>query len=251
MTSSQRQDDFEMDDGGLISNTIADIIFDPKLLRAREARAQAIANATANSAANGAPETVAPDVLEVSAQRKRKRRRTAARKPKHQAAPPRESALERHQRKCVICSHAERETIDEQFLNWHSPMRIAIHYDLEVRGLFRHAHATGLYTSRQANLRSALDRVLERADQANISADGIVRTVRAYTCLTRDNRWVEPPTRVIFSSTPASPLVVAAPSAQNALNPPLELPAASQRSNSADLSAQILSSNLLDLISSD
>ena len=247
MTSYDGQDDFETDDGGLISNTIAEIIFDPKLRRGREARANAIANSTAAAA----PEAIAPGLIEVAAPRKRKRRRAASRKPKRQAAPPPESALKRHQRKCIICSHAERESIEEQFVNWHGPMRISIHYDLEIRGLFRHAHATGLYTSRQQNIRSALDRVLERADQANISADGIVRTVRAYTCLTADNHWVEPPTRVFFSSTPVSPLVIAAPSAQNALNPPLELPAAPPHSNSAALNAQILSSNLLDLISSD
>jgi hypothetical protein len=248
MTSPQLQDDFEMDDGGLIPNIIADIIFDPELRRANEARANAMANSSAETIA---PEIIAPETIEVPAPRKPKRRRAAPRRSKRRSAPSPESTLERHQRKCLICSHAERETIDEQFLNWHSPMRIAIHYDLEVRGLFRHAHATGLYISRQQNLRAALDRVLERADQATTSADGIVRTVRAYTCLTTDNHWVEPPTRVVFSSTPLSPLILAAPSGQTALNAPPELPAASPDSSSADLSAQILSSNLMDLISSD
>ena len=130
-------------------------------------------------------------------------------------------------------------------------MVIACDYDIEVRGIFRHAHATGLYTSRQQNIRSALDRVLERADQANISADGIVRTVRAYTCLTADNRWVEPPSRVIFSSASAPPLVVTAPSSQDSLNtaPLALLPSA--HSNPADLSAPILSSNPQKVISSD
>jgi hypothetical protein len=241
------QDDFETDDGGFISNTIAEIIFDPKLRRGRETRANAIANSTAATF----PETVAPALIEVPAPRKRKRRRAASRKPKRHAAPPPESALERHQRKCIICSHAERETIEAQFVNWHSPMRISIHYDLEIRGLSRHAHATGLYTSRQQNIRSALDRVLERADQANISADGIVRTVRAYTCLTADNRWVEPPSRVIFSSASASPLVVTAPPSQDSLSPAPVALLPPAHSNSADLSTAAIYSNPIELISGD
>lgn len=243
------QDDFETDQGGLIPITIAEIVFNPELRRGREARAKAIANRTATSAANSSSET--PQTIEVTTPRKRKRRRAAARKPKRRAAPPSVSALERHQRKCAICSHEEREAIDEEFLNWHSPLRVAIHYELPLRTVFRHAHATGLYTSRQQNLRSALDRVLERADQANISADGIVRTVRAYTCLTADNRWVEPPSRVIFSSASAPPLVVTAPSSQESLNPTPVALLSSTTVSPADVIALQAHPKLQDLISSD
>jgi hypothetical protein len=244
------QDDFETDQGGLIPTTIAEIVFNPELRRGREARTKAIANRTATAAASASPETIAPEIIEVATPQKRKRRR-AARKSKRRAAPLPESALERHQRKCAICSHEERESIDEEFLNWHSPLRVAIHYELPLRTVFRHAHATGLYLSRQQNLRSVLDRVLERADQANISADGIVRTVRAYTCLTADNRWVEPPSRVIFSSASAPPLVVSAPSRQESLDAAPVALLSWANVNQPEFAAQQTHSNLQDLISSD
>jgi hypothetical protein len=135
-----------------------------------------------------------------------KPRRAAIRNPKPLAAPARASSLDRHHRKCAVCSHPDRETIEELFLHWHSPLATAIHYRIPVRSLFRHAHATGLYSARQGNLRAVLDRILDRAEEATVTADSVIRAVRAYTCLTPDNQWIDPPSRVIFSTAPlASP----------------------------------------------
>lgn len=111
-------------------------------------------------------------------------------------------SLERHERKCVICSHPERAEIEELFLHWHNPWAIATGYKVPARSLYRHAHATGLYAARQGSLRPVLDRLLERVEDAKISGDCIIRAVRAYSCLGGDNKWTEPPTRVIFSSQP-------------------------------------------------
>jgi hypothetical protein len=111
--------------------------------------------------------------------------------------------LERHQRKCAICHHPEREVIEELFLDWHNPWNIAAGYKLSARSLYRHAHATGLYAARQDSLRPVLDRLLEKVEDAKISGDCIIRAVRAYSCLGADNKWTEPPARVIFSSQPA------------------------------------------------
>jgi hypothetical protein len=110
--------------------------------------------------------------------------------------------LERHQRKCAICHHPEREEIEELFLHWHNPCNIAAGYKVPARSLYRHAHATGLYSARQDSLRPVLDRLLERVEDAKISGDCIIRAVRAYSCLGADNKWTEPPARVIFSSQP-------------------------------------------------
>jgi hypothetical protein len=242
MTGSRHQDEFETDSDPPTSPTIAEIVFNPGLRRLGLARLHALARAAA---------TVAPETVETRAPRKRKRRRAARTQIQGAPPPPPESALERHQRKCVICSHPDREEIEEAFLDWNGPRGIAYDFSIDVRGIFRHAHATGLYEIRQQNLRAALDRVLEHADEARVSADSIVRAVRAYTCLTTDNHWVEPPTNVIFSSTSAPPLVVAGPPAQNALNPPSESLIAPPHSSSADLNAQIVSTNLVGLVSRD
>jgi hypothetical protein len=113
--------------------------------------------------------------------------------------------LERHQRKCAICHHPDREEIEELFLHWHQPYSTAHHYKVPPRSLYRHAHATGLYLIRQQNLRSVLDRFLERVHDATVSGDSIIRAIRAYSCLTPNNKWVEPPTRVIYSTEPRRP----------------------------------------------
>src|SRR6185437_11287273 len=37
--------------------------------------------------------------------------------------------LARHRRKCSICCHPERETIEDLFIHWHSPNTIANYFD--------------------------------------------------------------------------------------------------------------------------
>jgi hypothetical protein len=134
--------------------------------------------------------------------RQPKPRRAVARKPSPARANTHEASLDRHQRKCAVCSHPDREAIEELFLHWHSPLATALHYHIPVRSLFRHAYATGLYAARQGNLRAVLDRILDRAEEATVTADSVIRAVRAYTCLTPDNQWIDPPSRVIFSTAP-------------------------------------------------
>lgn len=108
--------------------------------------------------------------------------------------------LRRHRRKCVICRHKKREAIEEAFVHWHSPQYIAIGFRISERTLFRHAHALGLFPCRQGKLRSALEHILERAEEAEVTADSVIRAVRAYACLSDEGRWVEPASHVVFSS---------------------------------------------------
>jgi hypothetical protein len=111
-------------------------------------------------------------------------------------------SLERHQRKCTICFHPDCAAMEELFLHWHNPWNIAAGFKVSARSLYRHVHATGLYAARQDSLRPVLDRLLERVEDAKISGDCIIRALRAYSCLGSDNKWTEPPARVIFSSQP-------------------------------------------------
>ena len=129
----------------------------------------------------------------------RKSKRFIAREPEP------ETARERHERKCLVCHHPERETIEDMFVHWHQPFRMAHDYDLPLRSLYRHAHATGLLAARRRNLRCVLDHILERATSTHITSDSIVRAVRAYTCLTDDNKWIEPATHVIVSPGSTAP----------------------------------------------
>ncbi len=110
------------------------------------------------------------------------------------------SAIERHARKCMVCHHPEREAIEEEYLNWHSPSKSAAHHNIAPRTLYRHAEALGLTRRRRGNMRAVLDRLLDRAEEATVTGDNIIRALRAYTCLADDRHWVEPPSRVIYSS---------------------------------------------------
>ncbi len=110
-------------------------------------------------------------------------------------------SLERHRRKCTVCKHAERDAIEEAFLHWISPEFITKEFELpDWSTLYRHAHATGLFAQRRRNVRFALENVIERSVEVEITAAGLVRAIRAYASLTDSGEWVEPASRVIVSS---------------------------------------------------
>jgi hypothetical protein len=111
--------------------------------------------------------------------------------------------LNRHQRKCEICNHPDREAIEEEFVHWHEPWGISYHYKFSKRSLYRHAHATGLIAQRRENTRSILERILEKAADGETKTTGqtVINALRAYTCLTDDGRWIDPPSQVVLSTS--------------------------------------------------
>jgi hypothetical protein len=138
-------------------------------------------------------------------------------KPQIAASDP---ALERHSRKCKICSHPDREAIEELFVNWHSPQSIrrdyAMHHPFDWCAVYRHARAAGLYAKRSRNLRAVLDLLLEGANNVPPTAHGVIAAIRAYSCLTEANQWVEPEKRVrivnhVYRHLPAEAGVPAPP----------------------------------------
>lgn len=117
----------------------------------------------------------------------------------------RSASLERHRRKCTVCKHDERDAIEEAFLHWISPIFITEEFELpDWSTLYRHAHATGLFAQRRRNIRFALENVIERSDEVEVTAADLVRAVRAYACLSDSGEWLEPASRVIVSSGAAT-----------------------------------------------
>lgn len=113
----------------------------------------------------------------------------------------RASALERHRRKCVICRHRDCAAIEAAFLYWQSPHIIARQFKLpDWRSIYRHAHATGLYEQRRQDLRSPLEKIIERSDEVEVRASDVIHAVRAYACLNDSGQWVEPARRVVHYS---------------------------------------------------
>jgi hypothetical protein len=111
------------------------------------------------------------------------------------------AALERHSRKCIICHHPEREAIEEEFLHWRAPWKLAEDYSLaDYRTIYRHARAAGLLLQRRENLHSGLDAFVEAVDDVKFTGDTILRAMRAYSCIDRHGRWTEIPTQVHIST---------------------------------------------------
>lgn len=69
-----------------------------------------------------------------------------------------------HRIKCNVCADPDRAAIDQAFLFWESPEKIARTYGIPDRSsIYRHARATGLFSRRRKSLSSALESILERA----------------------------------------------------------------------------------------
>jgi hypothetical protein len=128
-----------------------------------------------------------------------------------QALASRNSAtsFSRHKRLCQVCRHPDREAIEHDFLDWRSPIDIAVDYEVDRTSVLRHARAAGLVQLRRHNIRAALERVIERAEDAAINGHSIVSAVRTYLRITDDGQLVEPPTRLHFSLARAEAFALA------------------------------------------
>jgi hypothetical protein len=100
--------------------------------------------------------------------------------------------LGRHQRNCTVCSHANREEIEADFIAWRSPAAITTEYGLADRSsVYRHAHALGLFQKRQRNIRAALERIIERAEGVEVTASAAVAAIQAYAKINAAGQWID------------------------------------------------------------
>ena len=141
----------------------------------------------------------------------------------------------RHARLCTICSHPDRESIEQAFLQWRSPHHLLNEFKIPNRTIiYRHANALGLFEERRRNLRSALENILEESETVHPTGTEIIAAVRAMTCLKDSGEWVEPPTtrRVLAGAalghavaaaiSLSSELALQAPESRNLIDTPLE-----------------------------
>jgi hypothetical protein len=57
--------------------------------------------------------------------------------------------------------------------------------------IYRHAHALGLFPKRQHNVRAALERIIEKAGEVEVTASAVVAAIQAYSKINADGRWVD------------------------------------------------------------
>jgi hypothetical protein len=100
--------------------------------------------------------------------------------------------VERHSKQCKICSHPNRADIERDFVGWRSPIEIAKTNKLTDRStVYRHANALDLFAKRQRNIRAALERIIERAGEVEVTATSVVAAVQAYAKINAAGQWVD------------------------------------------------------------
>jgi hypothetical protein len=105
--------------------------------------------------------------------------------------------LGRHAANCRICSHPKRVEIEEDFIDWKGPTRIAREYRLGNRySVYRHASALNLYRRRRHNVRAALERMIERVDDVELGSGAIVSAIQMLAKINARGEWVERDERI-------------------------------------------------------
>jgi hypothetical protein len=111
---------------------------------------------------------------------------------KQEREPNAKASLGRHKRTCSVCAHQQRAEIEGAFIAWRSPAAIAEEYGLADRAsVYRHAHALGLFQKRQRNVRAALERIIEKAGEVDVTASAVVAAVQAYAKINPEGRWID------------------------------------------------------------
>ena len=111
---------------------------------------------------------------------------------RQQHKPDEKISLGRHQRTCSVCGHERREEIEAAFIGWRSPAAIAEEFGLADRAsVYRHAHALGMFPKRQKNIRAALERIIEKAGEVDVTASAVVAAVQAYAKINAAGEWID------------------------------------------------------------
>jgi hypothetical protein len=101
-------------------------------------------------------------------------------------------SLARHERGCRICAHDHRQEIEEDFIAWKSPAKIAAEHKLRDRAsVYRHAHTTNLFPRRAHNVRAALERIIEQADGVPVIAAAVVQAIATYARINARGELIE------------------------------------------------------------
>lgn len=110
-------------------------------------------------------------------------------------------SLGRHSRNCTVCSHKYREEIEQEFINWTSPKVIGKKFGLKDRtSIYRHAHAVGLVAKRQRNVRIALEKIIERVEEVQVTGATVVAAVQTYARINSQGQWIERGERVSLNN---------------------------------------------------
>ena len=75
---------------------------------------------------------------------------------------------------------------------WRSPIAIAEEYGLADRiTVYRHARAFRLFEKRKRNVRAALEKIIERAGDVEVTSSAVVAAVQAYAKINAQGQWID------------------------------------------------------------
>jgi len=87
--------------------------------------------------------------------------------------------------------------IEREFIAWRSPAALAQEFGLSDRAsVYRHAHALGLFAKRQRNVRAALERIIEKAGDVEVTASAVVSAIQLYSRINANGQWIDPSEQV-------------------------------------------------------
>jgi hypothetical protein len=93
------------------------------------------------------------------------------------------ASLRRHQSQCSICSHPQRQEIEDAWLNWANTIELAEKYRFDRHAFYRHAHALALFRERQKQRMRLYEKGLERLDLTLLRGPDLVKLLRDYFAL--------------------------------------------------------------------
>lgn len=97
----------------------------------------------------------------------------------------------RHEANCRICAHPEREQIENEWCAWANTTKLAKKYKVSRDSIYRHVAAFSLREKRGKNLRAALERIIERAEDVPVNASAVVSAIQAYAKINAQGAWVD------------------------------------------------------------
>jgi hypothetical protein len=98
----------------------------------------------------------------------------------------------RHSRLCKLCSSPEREAIERDYISWQRPVTICGRYGIKSRTtLHLHVRALRLDEQRDANIRGALSRFVERSMTVKPTASSFVAACAILTKLNEAGQLID------------------------------------------------------------
>ena len=116
--------------------------------------------------------------------------------PGRPAGPRVRAKMGPHTRRCNVCRHPHRKEIEQEFLRWRSPDRIAQDYKIpDHSSIYRHVHATGIFARRRKAVRAALEPIIECAEFVRVTASSLIKAIYAHTHINENGEWINRPTQ--------------------------------------------------------